>query len=125
MSRAAKMPWPMAAVANAAEVPPKPDEIGALGDELDHPGEATEQQQVDRQDHERAPPAHPAAQLLDADGADPAAATCRSAPRRPRPGGARRGASPDRGRPGARRLGGRGSSRAVGVGVGMSVIGLT
>ena len=63
------MPWPTAADANAA-LPPKLDRVGALHDELDHPGEAAEQDQVDAQDDEGPPAAHPAAQLLHADRAD-------------------------------------------------------
>ena len=74
MSSAAKMPWPMAAVANAA-LPPKPGRVGPLHHQLDHPGEPAEQEEVEGQDHEGAAATHPAAEFLDADGADPAAGT--------------------------------------------------
>ena len=71
------MPWPIDAEAMPAE-PPKPELIAPLHDQLDHPGEAAEQHEVDGQDHERAAPAHPAAELLDADRAD-ARPRCRNA----------------------------------------------
>ena len=61
--------------------------VRPLHDQLDHPGEAGEQQEVEGQDHERPPAAHPAAEFLDADRTDrrrPCAgeAERRSAPRR-------------------------------------------
>ncbi len=62
-----------------------PDLGGGVGEPAERHGERSargtarpsrrrraEQDQVDRQDDERPPPAHPAAKLLDADGADPA-----------------------------------------------------
>ena len=44
--------------------------VRLLLDALEHPGNAAEEYEVDRQEDKSAPTAHPAAQLLDADRAD-------------------------------------------------------